>query len=293
MHIDYNNPIIWLEHRFSTDEDARNPNIEKKFIEYFSERDRLSILDAGAGTGNNFRYFFKKLGNQHQEWILLEQDGEMIANCRDKLSDFAREQGYHFSQDGDYLVIEAKEKKASIQLLQGQLQNIRELADMENLDVVTANALFDLVSYDQFDTFASQLACYQVCLMATLNYYETSFLPFSEDDGRYLNYFHTHMTRPQDFGEAMGPNCSEEMLDLLAAHEMKSEQESSQWHLKRYDTTMQHYILHFFENAIRDLNLSENEVRDMEVWLSDKKKMSHEHELEIIVDHSDIFAYPW
>lgn len=293
MHIDYNDPVIWLEHRFSSDEDARNPNIEKKFIEYFSDRDTLSILDAGAGTGNNFCYLFEKLANRQQEWILLEQDNEMIMNCRDRLSVFAQQKNYRFSQEGDNFILEANNKKAQIQLLQGQLQNIKDLTDMEKLDVVTANALFDLVSYDQFDTFASQLACYQVCLMATLNYYETSFLPFSEEDGRYINYFHTHMTRPQDFGEAMGPNCSEEMLDLLAAHEMKSEQESSQWHLKRYDTTMQHYILHFFEHAIRELNLSETEIQDMEEWLSNRKKMSHEHELEIIVDHSDIFAYPW
>lgn len=291
MHIDYNDPVVWLEHRYPCDEAARNPNIEKKFLEYFSQRDRLHIMDAGAGTGSNFRYYFSKLPEQ-QEWILLEQDATLLQACRDRLNRFAEENQYHLSEKGDQLLISSDRRQASIRFVQDKLENVKSLTDMEQLDVITANALFDLVSYEQFDAFAAQIACYQVCLMASLNYYETSFLPFASEDGRFIQYFHMHMLRPQDFGEAMGPNCSEEMLDLLAAHEMKCEQEGSQWHLKRYDTTMQHYILHFMEHAIRDLNLSDKEIGDMESWLEEKQQMSREHQLEIIVDHSDIFAYP-
>ena len=291
MHIDYNDPVVWLEHRYPCDVEARNANIEKKFLEYFSQRERLRIMDAGSGTGSNFRYYFSKLPEQ-QEWVLLEQDAKLLEACRERLTSFAQENQYQLERKTDGYLIKSGRKQANIRFLQGKLEDVKTLTDLEQLDVITANALFDLVSYEQFDAFAAQIACYQVCLMASLNYYETSFLPFSSIDGRFLQYFHTHMTRPQDFGEAMGPNCTEEMLDLLAAHEMKCEQEGSQWHLKRYDTTMQHYILHFMEHAIRDLNLSEKEIEEMESWLENKQQMSRDHQLEIIVDHSDIFAYP-
>jgi len=293
MHINYNDPYIWLDHRYAFDAEARNPSIEKKFIKYFSERESIHILDAGAGTGNNFKYYFEKLPNQKQSWVLLEQEAGSIEQCRKRLQRFAEKKGYELETTDDRFLLKAEGKLAQIQFEQGNLQDIKAHVDMETLDVVTANALFDLVSYEQFDHFAAQLTCYQVCLLATLNYYETSFLPFSEEDGRFVRFFHTHMMRPRDFGQGMGPNCSEEMLELLVAHEMKVEQEESRWHLKRYDTTMQHYILHFFEQAIRDLSLSDSELRDTDQWISTKKEMSQSHTLEIIVDHSDIFAYPW
>jgi hypothetical protein len=291
MHIDYNDPVVWLEHRYASDEAARNPSIEKKFIKYFSERDSMHIMDAGAGTGSNFRYFFSKLADE-QHWILLEQDAGLVAACREKLIEFASKHQYRVEEQAEQITIRSEYKSAHIQFLRGKLQDIKDLTDLKQLDVVTANALFDLVSYEQFDTFASEIACYQVCLMATLNYYETSFLPFSAEDGSFIQHYHTHMMRPQDFGAAMGPNCTEEMLDLLAAHEMKCEQEGSQWHLKRYDTTMQYYILQFMEHAIKDLNFSGQEVDKLEAWILEKRQMSLDHQLEIIVDHSDIFAYP-
>lgn len=291
MHIDYNDPVDWLEHRYASDVAARNPNIEKKFIEYFSGHDRMHIMDAGAGTGSNFRYFFEQLPDE-QHWVLLEQDTSLIEACREKLVEFAREHDYKVEEQADKITISTDQKLAQVEFLGGKLQDVKNLTNLEQLDVITANALFDLVSYEQFDTFVAEMACYQICLMATLNYYETSFFPLSAEDRLFIQHYHTHMTRPQDFGTAMGPNCSEEMLDLLVAHEMKYEQEGSQWHLKRYDTTMQHYILHFMENAIKDLNLSDQEVHKLENWIEEKKQMSREHQLEIIIDHSDIFAYP-
>ncbi|MEK6476597.1 hypothetical protein WJR50_03645 [Catalinimonas sp. 4WD22] len=291
MHINYDDPIMWLDHRYACDAEARNANIEKKFLEFFSEKDTLSIVDAGCGTGSNFQYYFEKLPN-HQEWVFLDCENSLLEACRAKLHNFAKKNHYQYKEQNGSISIKAGRKQANIRTVDGELAEVEKHTDLKETNVITANALFDLLSYDQFDTFACKLSAYNVCLMATLNYYETSFLPFSEDDGRFVRYFHTHMTRPQKFGAAMGPNCTEEMLDLLTEHQMMIEQEGSQWHLKRYDTTMHHYLLHFFEHAVRDLNLSDTEVTELEVWLENKKKMSQDHKLEIIVDHSDIFAYP-
>jgi len=291
MHINYDDPIMWLDHRFNCDAEARNANIEKKFLEFFEDRDSLTVVDAGSGTGSNFQYYFEKFPNQ-QEWTFIDCEGPLLNACREKLYRFAKKKNYEFIEQNGSVCIKDGAKQALVKMSQGKLENVEHLTDLKQTDVVTANALFDLLSYDQFDTFACKLSAYNVCLMATLNYYETSFLPYDEEDGRFVRYFHTHMTRPQGFGSAMGPNCTEEMLDLLTEHQMLVEQEGSQWHLKRYDTTMHHYLLHFFEHALRDLNLSPAEIIDLEEWLEAKKKMSHDHKLEIIVDHSDIFAYP-
>lgn len=292
MHINYNDPILWLAYRYSCDAQARNPEIEHKFLEFFDHHaHQLHITDVGAGTGANFRYYFNKI-KQDQDWTLIEQDPHIIRACHICLEKFAHEHQYNLQQEGEDFLITSAGKTARIRTIQGSLDHIEQLTDLQKADVVTANAVFDLISYDQFDRLAGKLSENKVCLLATMNYYETSFLPFSEKDHWFMQLYHTHMTRPQSFGIAMGPNCVEEMLDLLAQHHMLIEQEGSQWHISRRHTTMQHFLLQFIENAIKDLSLADGEQKDFNEWIAERKAQSHDRALEIYVDHCDIFAYP-
>lgn len=291
MHINYNDPVQWLSYRFACDAEARNQGIERKFLEFFDHMPRLCLVDVGAGTGANFRYYFDKI-KQNQEWTFIEQDPHLIKASHICLEKFALGHDYSFRQDNNAITITSKDKEAHINFIQGSLTHIETLADLQKTDVVTANAVFDLVAYEQFDTFAGKLKENDVCLLSTLNYYETSFIPFSASDGRFIRLYHMHMRRPQPFGIAMGPDCCEEMLDLLYAHGMLIEQEASQWHITQRNTTLQNFLLHFIENAIHELNLAECEQQAFNEWLTEKKTLSHNHELEIYVDHNDIFAYP-
>lgn len=291
MHINYNDPILWLAYRYACDVQARNPEIEHKFLEFFDHMHHLHITDVGAGTGANFRYYFNKI-KQDQDWTFIEKDPHLIHGCHVCLEKFAHNHQYHLQQEGEMFLIRNEEKKARIRIIQGSLDNIEQLTDLEKADVVTANAVFDLVSFDQFDHLAGKLTRYEVCLLATLNYYETSFLPFSENDSRFMRLYHMHMKRPQSFGIAMGRDSSEEMLDLLAQHHMRIEQEGSQWHITRSNTTMQRFLLHFIDNAIRELSLADCERQAYLEWIKERKAQCHERALEIYVDHSDIFAYP-
>ena len=292
MHLNYDDPVQWLAHRFACDAAARHHEIERKFLAFFERHQTsLKVVDVGSGTGANFRYYFDRIPHQ-QTWTLIEQDSNLIKACRICLEKFAHERGYGWQPQDDAFLLTASEKTATINIVQGSLEYLEQLADLRQTDVVTANAVFDLLSFEQFDTLVRKLAQHEVCLLATLNYYETSFLPFSQQDHRFLRLYHMHMKRPQVFGIAMGPDCSEEMLDLLAQHHMMIEQEGSQWHLKKHHTTMHHYLLHFIEHAVAELNLSLEEKQAFDSWLNDKKKLCRERELEIIIDHSDIFAYP-
>ena len=293
MHLDYDNPAQWLAHRFACDAEARHDEIEHKFLDFFRQHQTsLKIVDIGSGTGANVRYYFDKIPHA-QEWTLIEQSTYLLEECRHSLSAFAQEHNYSWQAQGDaFLLTDTEEKTATIKLVPGRLEHIEQLTDLPHTDVVTANAVFDLLSFEQFDALVSTLARHDVCLLATLNYYETSFLPFSDQDHRFTHWYHMHMKRPQPMGIAMGPDCSAEMLDLLAQHHMMIEQEGSQWHLKKCDLTMHRYILHFMKQAISELSLSQEEQRDFNAWLDRKKELCRQRELEIIIDHSDIFACP-
>ena len=292
MQLNYDDLIQWLAHRFTCDAEARHPGIEHQFLAFFEQHQTpLKVVDVGSGTGANVRYYFDRIPHE-QEWILIEQNEQLRDECCRSLVAFAQERGYHWQQqDGTFLLTD-DQKTATVQLMSGRIEHIEQLADLARTDVVTANAVFDLLSFEQFDTLVGKLVQHEVCLLATLNYYETSFLPFSEEDHRFMRWYHMHMKRPQPTGIAMGPDCSEEMLDLLAQHHMMIEQEGSQWHLKKNATTMHHYLLHFIEHAVAELSLSADEQRDFDTWLTHRKSLCRQRQLEIIVDHSDIFAYP-
>ncbi len=291
MHINYNDPILWLHYRYPCDAAARHADIERKFLTYFEHIHRLHIVDIGAGTGANFRYYFSRL-QQSQAWTLVEQNDHLVRASQICLEKFATDHGYGFRREGKYLMITDKDKAARISIVQGTLDHIEQQVDLQKVDVLTANAVFDLISYEQFDHLACKLAACEVCLLATLNYYETSFLPFSSSDYQFLRFYHMHMKRPQPFGIAMGADCSEEMLDLLRQHDLSVAQGPSQWHLSRNHTTLHHYLLHFIENAIDELNLTGEEHQAFHTWFAEKRNLSDQRRLDILVDHSDIFACP-
>ena len=292
MHLDYDDPIQWLSHRFACDAAARHAATERQFLDFFAQHQTtLRLVDLGSGTGANFRYYFERIPHP-QSWTLIEQDPALSEACRVSLRQFADERGYTWEEEDGQLRINKPGQTATVSLVSGRIEQVEQLTDLTQTDAITANAVFDLLSFEQFDTLVGKLIQYEVCLLATLNYYETSFLPFAEEDHRFLRLYHTHMKRPQPFGMAMGADCSEEMLDLLEQHPMAVAQGGSQWHLKKHHSTMHHYLLHFMENALHELNLSAAERQGFDQWFEEKRQLSRERKLEIIVDHSDIFAYP-
>lgn len=290
MHLDYNDPVVWLNHRYECDVKARNASIEEKFLSFFKPHESvLHITDVGAGTGANICYYFDKFKHQ-QEWTLIEQHDSLVHACRQRLQKYAEKQGYYWDEQEGQVQLIADDKRAIIRFVTGNVDNLEKLIDLEQADVLVANAFFDLISFDQFDAMVKKLAQNNVAFLSTLNYYETSFYPFMEEDHQMVHWYHMHMKRPQPFGIAMGADCCEEMLDLLTQHHLMIEQESSQWHLKRGNTTMQHYILHFMENALAELSMTREERNLCQHWFNQRKQQLHDRTLEVIVDHNDIFA---
>ncbi len=290
MHLNYDDPIAWLDHRYTCDVQARNASIEKKFVSFFNPHESvLHITDVGAGTATNVCYYFDKLKHQ-QEWTLIERYDFLLQAARERLRKLAEQQGYLWDEQSDRVQLIDNNKRATIRFVNGDVEHLEELTDMEQTDVLVANAFYDLISFDQFDALIGKIARHNIAFLSTLNYYETSFYPFQEEDHQVMRWYHMHMKRPQPFGIAMGADCCEEMLDLLTQHHLMIEQESSQWHLKRSNTTMQHYILHFIEIALAELNLTFEEQDLFSQWLKTRKKQLHDRSLEIIVDHNDIFA---
>ncbi|MEL6594053.1 MAG: class I SAM-dependent methyltransferase, partial [Bacteroidota bacterium] len=208
-------PTHWLETRFPFDAEGRHPVLESQMITYLQGISKPHILDVGAGYGANYRYFAPKLSGQEQ-WSLLEHDPILIEAMRQDLPD-------------------------SIQYLQHSLLDIPGAIDPDDLDLVMANAVFDLFSRDQFYGFAERLAAANTPLYLSLNYTGMGFVPENKYDEEMIAHYEAHMQRPQDFGTAMGADGPRQMKEILTELDYQVQMAPSYWHIGAENERMQSY----------------------------------------------------
>ncbi|WP_372368373.1 class I SAM-dependent methyltransferase [Candidatus Uabimicrobium sp. HlEnr_7] len=247
----------WLSEREAFDNNARNNCIEKNALQYFSTP--INIMDIGTGTGNNFIYYRKKFVND--SWTLVDNDSNLLEICRSK----------------------------SFSDVKTQQHSVHDINSFNNINLITANAVFDLFSLEQFTNFAKKISLSKTSLLTTLNYKSMSFTPQLPEDHTYIKLYEEHMIRQQSFGCAMGAKCTEKIVDvLLNTFCYNIHIGNSNWVINYSHQNMVHYILEFMYHAI-------NETTDkfaLKKWIQNKQIMFQKKSVVLNISHSDIFAHP-
>ncbi|MGB0839750.1 MAG: hypothetical protein ACPGXL_06395, partial [Chitinophagales bacterium] len=181
----YRAPVFtseWLQERYRFDAEARNPSVEQAFFDHIAPKEMVDLVDVGAGTGANCLYYFPKITQQHQNWYLVEKDAELCQASKQIIQTFAEKNGYGLETEAseqkgaeeceEELHINHPEtgQKIYIQFINGSLLELDELLNLNNVDVVMANAVFDLFTPQQFDAFGQILQVHQVPFLTTINY---------------------------------------------------------------------------------------------------------------------------
>ncbi|BBM84035.1 class I SAM-dependent methyltransferase [Candidatus Uabimicrobium amorphum] len=249
----------WLSLRRDFDNRARNKCIEKCVAQYFTHP--IHIMDIGTGTGNNVVYYQEKF--EDSSWTLVDSDADLLDVCRKNLRQNIREM---------------------------QHGSILDLDNFQGVDLITANAIFDLFSPEQFVSFAQKIHAYGVSLLATLNYKSMYFTPQAPQDKVYIEMYNQHMTRKQNFGCAMGERCTQKITDVLLdklcynVHMGKSD-----WIIDSSSPKMVKHILQFMFNALSEMT---SDTTTLQNWVEDKQKMFQQKSVQLCISHSDIFAHP-
>ena len=265
----------WLEHRISYDAKARNLNVETSCQEYLKRQKKLKIIDFGAGTGANCRYYFSKI-SQEQEWFLVEQNQELLEIALDRLIVWAQENGYESQLQNSRLVA---------------ILDLENLIDLNTFDLAVANAVFDLFSEKQFQTLLECLKKYQLPMLATINYTGMNFIPQTDNDSDFIKYYHHHMQRHQYFGRGMGPECGSFMWEAMKGIGMKVLQGESPWEISNSDPVFLEFILGFMEESIPEI-IEEATLQDeLNTWLLEKEQMMSQKKLSCSVAHQDFWGY--
>lgn len=280
--------VEWLEGRFSFDAKARNKTVEQACLEHFSKRASLNIVDIGAGTGSNFRYFWNRF-SQNQNWTFVELNPELAKVAKEKCIQFAQEQQFLVSNQRDRLIFQKGKQYRSVQILHQSFLELHQFLDLNTIDLITAGAVFDLLSTNMLDQFLSKIITSQTALLATINYTGMRFKHSTKRDQQYVQLYEAHMCRQQAFGRAIGPKFPDYLKAFSNAKSIPLLMGSSHWIIGPNDHKMHQFLLDYMEKGLGEMLRDKTQRPDFQNWLAEKRSLSQQGRLELQVLHQDAF----
>ena len=190
----------WLDLREGVDHRARNRRLERALAKHFDGWRPVTVVDLGCGTGSNLRATAPLLGPE-QHWTLVDHDQALLDAAADRLAAWAD----GADRQGGTLALFKGPKRIDVEFRRADLARDLEGALGANANLVTASALFDLVSAEFIARFAAAVAARKSAFYTVLTYDgDQRWMPEHEADAGLLAAFHAHQRRDKGFGPARG-----------------------------------------------------------------------------------------
>ncbi|MFC6792257.1 class I SAM-dependent methyltransferase [Methylobacterium komagatae] len=221
----------WLALREPADHRARDTGLVDALASALAARSSgnraQTIIDLGSGTGSNLRALAPSLG-PHQTWTLIDNDPALLAVARTVLAAWADRS----EEDGGDFVMEKGERRIRVAFATADL-NAAPAGILDPApDLVTAAALFDLVSAGWIDRFAEATAASGALFYTTLSYdgSETWHPPHPADTAMH-DAFLAHQAGDKGFGAALGPGATAALETAFRERGYGVRTASSPWRL--------------------------------------------------------------
>lgn len=258
--------ISWLDLREPADIGGRDKDLAMKALvalrdEQAAMAPRLAV-DLGAGTGSTLRALLD-LGGDDILWRLVDLDGALLDEA--------------LLRHGQDFVIE--DHQADL--------NIVEELPLSGARLVTASALFDLVSQQFVELLCSRIAVQGTGLYAALNYDGSmQWQPEHPFDAQVLAAFNHDQRRDKGFGEALGPDATRALQLALEPRGYSVQVAQSPW---RLDGAHAELVIALV-NGIADAVLETLDEESLAQWR--KFRVDHAPSGTCIVGHTDLLALP-
>jgi hypothetical protein len=253
----------WLDLREAADHAARDRNLRKQVIDDLAVmRGETLVVDLGAGTGSTFRAFLPEALSWR--WRLVDNDPPLLAEAKSRHAQSAQIECVeaHLDAPADSLLSEAR--------------------------LVTASALFDLVSESFLARLVAQLAQTNAGLYAALNYDGTCRWDDRHPmDEEVVAAFNAHQRRDKGFGPALGPDATPVLKRLLEEQGFQVAMAPSPWRLEPAHAELQQQFISGVANAAGETGIVEE--ADLKDW-----RMARLQRIEnsgCLVGHWDLFAF--
>ena len=273
----------WLALREPVDHRSRAPALLERLLEALGHRPgvagrALRVLDLGCGSGSNLRALAPVLpGEQH--WTLVDHDPALLRAARETIAGWANS----VVDDGEQLVIDHGGRRIFVRFLQRDLARDFEPLLASAPDLVTAAALFDLVSAKWIAEFCDRI---QSMFYTVLTYSGAEhWTPPHAADADVLRAFHAHQTTDKGFGVAAGPGATQLLHDCLAARGFTVDLAPSPWILGPQDRPLMQALCTGSAGAVSETGMVPQAV--LSGWL-----LAHRQATRCEIGHWDLLAVP-
>jgi SAM-dependent methyltransferase len=228
----------------------------------------LRVLDLGAGSGNNFRFLAPRLPRR-QVWRLIDDDPALIAEAKRRGLPAGAERAVEI-------------ETAAVDLAHADLTHMGD-----GFSLITASALFDLVSEEWCQALVAATASPGRALLAALTYDgRMGWQPEDPDDRFVTALVNAHQRRDKGFGPALGPAAVPALTRHLAASGAKLTLAASDWDVGPADAAMHAQLLTILAAAAAEQ--APNAGARVDEWLA--RRLALIPACRLCVGHLNIFA---
>lgn len=250
----------WLALREPADHAARAPELLRAAVAAAGAEPL--VVDLGCGTGSNLRALAPRLPAP-QRWRLVDNDPALLAEA-------------------------ASRAPAGAETVAADLRLVDDLP-LGGATLVTASALFDLVSSDWFDHFAARLAEARLPLYAVLTYDgDTRWAPPHPLDPVMHRALNEHQRTDKGFGPALGPAAADHMRHRLDSLGYDVSVADSPWALGPGMADLATAVNAGYARSAVALGMAT--PMESEEWLTFRREAAHAGSM--LVGHRDLLAVP-
>ena len=258
----------WLALREPADHGSVNAQVREACVRAFEGREMLRIVDLGSGTGSNLRALSPAI-TIPQHWTLVDYDEALLSVAKARAGACAA-------------------GNVAVAYQQANLSDGSIASLIAEADLVTASALFDLVSVDVIERITSDIAA-KGCAFYTVLTYDglASWLPEHPADNAMRDAFNTHQRSDKGFGLAAGPDATQALATAFMALGYTVRRGMSPWVLDQSYAVLRQEVDRGWAAAVRETNAVP--VQDIDDWLN--HRLGHPDAVTI-VGHEDLLALP-
>ncbi len=270
--------VAWLDLREGADNAARDKTLAAQALDWLTSGDAGSmpiIVDLGSGTGSTLRALTPvgaspardspRSHNGNFVWRLVDHDPALLNEA------LRRHSKTHVIEDHE-----------------------ADLLDLTTLPLtgarlVTASALFDLVSLSVVDALTERLVQHQAGLYAALNYDGiTHWEPPHPLDGRVLAAFNQDQRRDKGLGLALGPDAADYLQMALSRAGYTVWIADSPWELGPDDAALVRELIPGIASAVAEGYGLDKQA--LQAWQD--FRLAHAATGRCVVGHQDVLALP-
>ena len=256
----------WLSLREPADRAARAAPLVGMLSQYLSGQSTPHLIDIGCGTGSTWRALHAEL-RADTHWLLLDHDPLLLAEAERQIG-----------------------SDNQVAFAPFDLTDLTHLP-LEDVAMVTASALFDLVSEDFCKAFAERLADAGCGLYAALNY--DGLIRWSHVhplDETMVAAFNRHQQTDKGFGPALGPGATDCLETSFSKQGYRVQQASSPWYMDATHADLQRGFLEGFRLPLQEMRAAPHDA--IEDWLAFRLDAIHAPGSQCEVGHRDFLALP-